>query len=141
MNSLQALIFDIKAQVNLANLSVGLVLFRISPIFIFINAASTSHAIIGGTSSTSVCFVTAWTRSHNSEYNSSIRSMILYCSRIYLPVCQSAIIRVLPRLCVLLTLLKLLDSSIVYRISSKLCFRLSTLAFLFIYLLKHIYTG
>ena len=38
------------------------------PFFIFLSAASTSHAIIGGTSSGSVCIVTAWSLSYNSEY-------------------------------------------------------------------------
>ena len=37
------------------------------PFFIFVSAASTSHAIIGGTSSGSVCIVTAWSLSYNSE--------------------------------------------------------------------------
>ena len=41
------------------------------------------------------------------------------------------IIRFLPRLCVLLTLFKLLDALIVSRISSKLCFRISSLTFFF----------
>ena len=39
------------------------------PSFIFLSAASTSHAIIGSTSSGSVCIVTAWSLSYNnSEY-------------------------------------------------------------------------
>ena len=37
------------------------------PFFIFLSAASTSHAIIGGTSLGSVCIVTAWSLSYNSE--------------------------------------------------------------------------
>ena len=47
------------------------------PFYIFPSAASTSHAIIGGTFSGSVCIVTAWT-------NSSIRVTILSCSWIAL---------------------------------------------------------
>ena len=46
--------------------------------------------------------------------------MILPCSWISLPcLSSSVIIRFFPRLCVLLTLFKLLDASIVSRISSK----------------------
>ena len=37
------------------------------PFFIFLSAASTSLAIIGGISSGSVCIVTAWSLSYNSE--------------------------------------------------------------------------
>ena len=37
------------------------------PCFIFLSAASTSHAIIGGTSLGSVCIVTAWSLSNNSS--------------------------------------------------------------------------
>ena len=100
--------------------------------FIFLRAASTSHAIIGGTSSGSVCIVTAWSLSYNSESNYSIRSMILSCSWISLPcLSSSVIIRFVPRLCVLLTFFKLLDASIVSRISSKLCFWMSSLAFFY----------
>ena len=45
--------------------------------------------------------------------------MILSCSWIYLPcLSSSVIIRFIPRLCVLLTFVKLLDASIVSRISS-----------------------
>ena len=35
--------------------------------FIFLSAASTFHAIIGGTYSGSVCIVTAWSPSYNSD--------------------------------------------------------------------------
>ena len=56
--------------------------------------------------------------------------MILSCSWISLPcLSRSVIIRFFPRLCVLLTFFKLLDASIVSRISSKLCFRISSFAF------------
>ena len=100
------------------------------PFFIFLSAVSTSHAIICDTSSGSVCIVTAWSLSYNSEHNSSIRAMILSCSWTYMPgLSRSIIIRFLPRLCILLTFFKLLDASIVYRISSKLCFRISSLHF------------
>ena len=37
--------------------------------FVSTNAASTADAIIGGTSSGSVCIVMAWSLSYNSEYN------------------------------------------------------------------------
>ena len=58
--------------------------------------------------------------------------MIISCSWISLPcLSSSVIIRFFPRLCVLLTFYKLLDASIVSRISSKLCFRMSSLAFFF----------
>ena len=101
------------------------------PFFIFLSHF-TSHAIIGGASLGSVCIVTAWSLSYNSEYNSSIRSMILSCSWICLPcLSSSVIIRFFPRLGVLLTFFKLLDASIVSRISSKLCFRISSFAFFF----------
>ena len=61
--------------------------------------------------------------------------MILSCSWIYLPcLSSSVIIRIFPRLCVLLTFFKLLDASIVSWISSKLCFRISPLAFFFMVL-------
>ena len=44
--------------------------FRLpSHFFIFPSAAHTSHAVIGGTSSGSVCIVTAWSLSYNSKYN------------------------------------------------------------------------
>ena len=103
------------------------------PFIIFLSADSTSHAIIGGTSSGSVCIVTAWSLSDNSEYNSSIQ--VLSCSWISLPcLSRSVIIRVFPMLCVLLTLFKLLDASIVSRISSKLCFRKSSIAYSFMVL-------
>ena len=60
--------------------------------------------------------------------------MILSCSWIYLPcLSSSVIIRLFPRLCVL-TFFKLLVASIVSRISSKLCFRISSLAFFFMVL-------
>ena len=56
--------------------------------------------------------------------------MILSCSWIYLPCFYSSvIIRFFPRLVVLLTFFKLLYASIVSRISSKLCFRISSIAF------------
>ena len=56
--------------------------------------------------------------------------MILSCSWISLPCFSSSgIIRFFPRLCVLLTFFKLLVASIVSRMSSKLCFRISSLAF------------
>ena len=56
--------------------------------------------------------------------------MILSCYWISLPcLSRSVIIRFFPRLCVLVTLFKLLDASIVFRISSNLCFRISSLAF------------
>ena len=58
--------------------------------------------------------------------------MILSCPWISLPcLFCSVIIRFLPRLCVLLIFFKLLDASIVSRISSKLRFRISSLAFFF----------
>ena len=61
--------------------------------------------------------------------------MISSCSWIYLPcLYSSVIIRFFPRLCVLLTFFKLLDASIVSRISSKLCFRISSVAFFFMVL-------
>ena len=61
--------------------------------------------------------------------------MILSYSWISLPcLSRSVIIQSLPRLCVLLTFFKLLDASIVSRISSKLCFRISSPAFLFMVL-------
>ena len=61
--------------------------------------------------------------------------MILSCSWISLPcLSSSVIIRFFPRLCVLLTFFKLLDASIVSRISSKLCFRISSFAFFFMVL-------
>ena len=61
--------------------------------------------------------------------------MILSCSSISLPcLSSSVIIRFFPRLCVLLTFFKLLDASIVSRISSKLCFRISSFAFFFMVL-------
>ena len=79
------------------------------PFLIFLGAASTSHAIIGDTSSWYVCIFTAWSMSYNSEYNYSIRAMILSCSCIYLPcLSRSVIIRCLPRLCVLLTFSELM---------------------------------
>ena len=56
--------------------------------------------------------------------------MILSCSWIFLPcLSSSVIIRFFPRRCVLLICFKLLDASIVSRISSNLCFRISSLAF------------
>ena len=67
--------------------------------------------------------------------------MILSCSWIYLPcLSSSVIIRFFPRLCVLLTFFKLLDASIVSRISSKLCFRISSFAFFFMVLHISIYS-
>ena len=61
--------------------------------------------------------------------------MIISCSLINLPcLSSSVIIRFFPRLYVLLTFFKLLVASIVSRISSKLCFRLSSLAFFFMVL-------
>ena len=60
--------------------------------------------------------------------------MILSCSWISLPcLSRNVIILFLPRLCVL-TFFRLLDASIVSRISSKLCFRISSLAFFFMVL-------
>ena len=113
------------------------------PIFHFPLAASTSHAIIGGTSSGYVCIVTAWSLSYTSEYNYSIHSMVLSCSWISLPCLSSSVInRFFPRLCVLLTFFKLLDTSIVSRISSKLFFRISSLAsLLWSYTYPHIICG
>ena len=61
--------------------------------------------------------------------------MILSCSWISLPcLSSSVVIRFFLRLCVLLTFFKLLDASIVSRSSSKLCFRISSLAFFFMVL-------
>ena len=58
--------------------------------------------------------------------------MVLSCSWISLPcLSSSVIIRCLPELCALLTFFKLLGVSIVSRISSKLCFRISSLTFFF----------
>ena len=66
--------------------------------------------------------------------------MILSCSWISLPcLSNSVIIRVFPRLCVLLTFFKLLDTSIVSRISSKLCFRISSFAFFYGLTYLHIF--
>ena len=60
--------------------------------------------------------------------------MILSCTWISLPcLSSSVIIRFLPRLCVL-TFFKLFDASIVSRISSKLCLRISSLPFFFMVL-------
>ena len=61
--------------------------------------------------------------------------MILYCSWISLPcLSNSVIIRFFPSQCVLLTFFKLLVASSVSRISYKLCFRISSLAFFFMVL-------
>ena len=52
------------------------------PFFIFLNTTSTSLVIIGGTSSGSVCIVTAWSLSYNSEpwsYNYFLGSLCLDC--------------------------------------------------------------
>ena len=66
--------------------------------------------------------------------------MILSCSWISLPcLSSSVIIRGFPRLCVLLTFFKLLDSSIVSQILSKLCFRISS-SFAFFFMVLHIST-
>ena len=37
------------------------------PFFIFVSTASTSYAIIGGTSSGYICIVTSWSLSYNYE--------------------------------------------------------------------------
>ena len=97
--------------------------------FSFLSAASTSHAI-SGTSLGSVCIVTAWSLSKIlSRTLLFVPDLILFIS---LPCLSSRLIRFFPRLCVLL-----LDASIVSRISSKLCFRISSFA-LWSYISPHI---
>ena len=78
------------------------------PFFIFFSAVSTSHVVT----------------------DSSIRSKILSWSWNSLPwLSKSVISQFWPRICVLLTLFKLFDVSIVFRMVSRLYFLMSSFAF------------
>ena len=116
----------------------------LSPFFIFLSAASTYHAIIGGIFSGSVCIATAWSLPYNSEYHSYISAMIEYCSWIPLPcLARSVIIRLLSRIWALQTFyngLQALRCPTVYSISSNLCFRMTCLSFFFMGLIISIHS-
>ena len=118
-----------------------------SPFFIFPSAVSTSHAIIGGMLSGSVCIATAWSLSYNSEYNYYISAMIESCPWIPLPcLSRSVIICLLSGIWTLQTfyngseLLQALRCPTVYSISSNLCFRMTCLSFVFMGLIISIYS-
>ena len=59
--------------------------------FSFLSAACTSLDIVCGTTPGCVCIVTAWSLSHYSEYNSSIRTMIISCSESLNLVCPGVL--------------------------------------------------
>ena len=112
--------------------NVNLMCSHVFPIFI--STSSASHVIIGSTSSACVCYsLVAVIILPSTGYTSSTRAMIISWSSISFPcLSSSVIIWFLPRMCVLLSFYKILDASIVSRISSMLCFRMSSLAFSFI---------